>query len=194
MIDAAGGSVEGLKVAVLALTFKPETDDMREAPSIYLIEALQRAGASISAHDPEGMEQARGLLEDVAFFSNPYACAEGADSVVLMTEWESLKRLDLQLLLFVVRTPVLVDLRNVFTPDELERHGFDVRGAGDSGPWRAARSAAPGAGTAANRRPPQRRPKPAKLRSLERDHGQAIRRAPAKMPGRSAETGKGYPQ
>jgi UDPglucose 6-dehydrogenase len=130
VIEAVGGAVEGLTIAVLGLTFKPNTDDMREAPSVDLIEALQHAGARIHAHDPQGMEQARTLLTDVAFFADPYSCAEGADAVVLMTEWDDLKGLDLVRLRDAVRTPVLVDLRNMYDRDVAENCGFSFVGIG----------------------------------------------------------------
>src|SRR5690606_36200425 len=95
VVDAAGGSVDGLTISILGLTFKPNTDDMREAPSIPLIEALQRGGARIRVHDPEGMGQAASLLSDVTFCENPYFCATCADVIVLMTEWDCYRHLDL---------------------------------------------------------------------------------------------------
>ncbi|SEQ72711.1 UDP-glucose dehydrogenase [Faunimonas pinastri] len=132
VIEALGGSVEGLTVAVLGLTFKPDTDDMREAPSLSLIDALQRGGARIHAHDPAGMEQARQHLEDVAFFADPYRCAAGADAVVLMTEWQALCSLDLALLREAMAGVVFVDLRNAYPEEQLLRHGFFVSGIGSA--------------------------------------------------------------
>lgn len=134
VMEAAGGSVEELTVAVLGLTFKPDTDDMREAPSIPLIEALQRGGARIRAHDPQGMEHARSLLSDVAFCDDPYSCCQDADVVVLMTEWGCYRRLDLDQLQRVMRTPTLVDLRNVIKRDMAEHHGFSYAGIGHAHP------------------------------------------------------------
>jgi UDPglucose 6-dehydrogenase len=124
VIAACGGSVGGKTVAVLGLTFKPNTDDMREAPSLALIAALQAAGATIQAYDPVGMEQAALLLDGVDFAADAYAAAAGADALVLVTEWEAFRALDLRRLKSVMRTPVLVDLRNVYPPSEAERHGF----------------------------------------------------------------------
>lgn len=130
VVEAAGGSVRGRKVAVLGLTFKPDTDDMREAPSIYLIRNLQRSGARIAAFDPQGMERAREILDDISFHSDPYLCATDADVVVLMTEWEAIKSLDLDRLREAMRVPAVVDLRNIRSPDEWHRHGFHSIGIG----------------------------------------------------------------
>lgn len=130
VIDALGGEAQGCSVAILGLTFKPETDDMREAPSIPLIEALQRAGARIRAHDPQGMANARTLLDGIEFFEDPYQCAEGVDGVVLMTEWKSLKSLDFARLAHVVRRRALVDFRNAFDPAQAQKHGFTLSSIG----------------------------------------------------------------
>jgi UDPglucose 6-dehydrogenase len=130
VIEAVGGSVEGLTVAVLGLTFKPDTDDMRESPSLSLIDALQRGGAAIRAHDPVGMEQALRYLNDVEFLDDPYDCVTGADAVVLMTEWDSLRRLDLRRVRSLVRQPVFIDLRNAYHADLMEKFGFSFTGIG----------------------------------------------------------------
>jgi UDPglucose 6-dehydrogenase len=130
VIDAVGGTVEGRIIAVLGLAFKANTDDMREAPSLPLIEALQRAGAQIRAYDPEAMEQAKTLLEDVVFTSNPYECAAGADAIVLVTDWDNLKSLSLARLHSVMRTPTFIDLRNAYRQEVLEHHGFATFGVG----------------------------------------------------------------
>jgi UDPglucose 6-dehydrogenase len=130
VIDAVGGTAEGRIIAVLGLAFKPNTDDMREAPSLPLIEALQRAGAHIRAYDPEAMAQAKLLLEDVVFTSNPYECAAGADAVVLVTDWDYLKSLNLEQLHSVMRSPIFIDLRNAYPQEVLEHHGFAVFGVG----------------------------------------------------------------
>lgn len=130
VIDALDGSAEGVTVAILGLTFKPDTDDMREAPSIPLIEALQRAGARIRAHDPEGIDNARAILDEVEFFDDPYECAAGADVAVLMTDWKSLKALDLGRLGDTMQRRALVDLRNAFDPAEAARHGFSLSAIG----------------------------------------------------------------
>ena len=130
VIAACGGSVRGKRLALLGLTFKPNTDDMRDAPSLSIIAGLQDAGARIVAYDPEGMEQARPLLQGVAYAEDAYACAEGADALVIVTEWNAFRALDLARLKALMAAPVLVDLRNVYAPAEVERHGFDYSGIG----------------------------------------------------------------
>src|ERR1022692_752609 len=121
---ALGGELRGKTVAVLGLTFKPNTDDMREAPSIPLITALQDMGAKVRAYDPTGMEQAKPLMTNVTFCADAYACAEGASALVIVTEWEQFRALDFARLKQVMERPVLVDLRNVYRPEEVARHGF----------------------------------------------------------------------
>ncbi|CAO4168553.1 UDP-glucose dehydrogenase family protein [Methylorubrum extorquens] len=130
VIAACGGSVRGKRVALLGLTFKPNTDDMRDAPSLSIIAGLQDAGAQIVAYDPEGMEQARPLLQGVAYAEDAYACAEGADALVIVTEWNAFRALDLARLKGLMRAPVLVDLRNIYAPAETEPHGFAYSGIG----------------------------------------------------------------
>ena len=130
VITACGGSVRGKRVALLGLTFKPNTDDMRDAPSLSIIAGLQDAGAEIIAYDPEGMEQARPLLDGVAYAEDAYACAEGADALVIVTEWNAFRALDLARLKGLMRAPVLVDLRNVYASGVAERHGFAYSGVG----------------------------------------------------------------
>jgi len=125
VMKACGGSVQGRTIAVLGLTFKPNTDDMRDAPAITIIDALQRAGARIRAHDPVGMEAAKSVLQDVTYAEDAYDCAEGADAVVLVTEWNAYRALDLARLKQRMRAPVVVDLRNVYRVEEMARHGFD---------------------------------------------------------------------
>ena len=124
VVAALGGSVRGRRIGILGLTFKPNTDDMRDAPSLAIIAALQDGGAVIRAHDPEGVEQARPLLENVEYVDTPYAAAEGADALVLVTEWDAFRALDLKRIRGLLRTPVLVDLRNVYRPDEMAALGF----------------------------------------------------------------------
>ena len=128
--EALEGKPRGKTVAVVGLTFKPNTDDMRESPSIALINALQDMGAKIKAYDPVGMEQAKTALSNVTYCDNPYACADGADVLVIVTEWEQFRALDLARLKQVMKRPALVDLRNVYPPDEVERLGFIYRGVG----------------------------------------------------------------
>lgn len=127
---ALGGSLRGRRLAVLGLTFKPNTDDMREAPSLSLIRALRDMGAEVGAYDPAGGEQARKLLEDVDFYTDEYACAAGTDAVIIVTEWEQFRALDLPRLKGVMRQPVIVDLRNIYPPEEMRRHGFAYVGVG----------------------------------------------------------------
>ena len=122
--DACGGSVEGKIVAVLGLTFKPNTDDMREAPSLVLVPALQQAGAVVRAHDPQGMQQAEKLLTGVRFCSNPYESAEGADALIIVTEWDAYRALDLDRIYQTMKRPVVVDLRNIYRPEEMAAKGF----------------------------------------------------------------------
>jgi UDPglucose 6-dehydrogenase len=125
-----GGSLRGKTVALLGLTFKPNTDDMRESPSIPLITALQDLGAKIKAYDPEGMEQARSELSDVTYCDGPYSCAEGADALVIVTEWEQFRALDLPRLKQEMACPVIVDLRNIYRADEVIAHGFRYESVG----------------------------------------------------------------
>jgi UDPglucose 6-dehydrogenase len=121
---ALGGELRGKTVAILGLTFKPNTDDMREAPSIPLITALQDLGAKVRAYDPAGMEQAKSVIANVTFCSDAYSCAEGASVLVIVTEWEQFRALDFDRLKTVMAHPILVDLRNVYRAEEIVRQGF----------------------------------------------------------------------
>ena len=118
------GTFRGKTVAVLGLTFKPNTDDMRESPSLALITALQDMGAHVRAFDPAGMSQARTLLQDVTYCEDAYDCAEGADALVIATEWEQFRALDLERLRDLMARPVVIDLRNIYRPEDMYRHGF----------------------------------------------------------------------
>ncbi len=124
VIAVCGGSVRGRTIAVLGLTFKADTDDMRESPAVSIITALQDAGAKVRSYDPQGMEHARSILNGVEFASDAYACAEGADALVVMTEWSHFKGLDLGRLKSLLQRPVVVDLRNIFKPEAMAEHGF----------------------------------------------------------------------
>jgi len=128
--NVLGGDMRGKTVAVLGLTFKPNTDDMREAPSIPLITALQDMGAQVRAYDPEGMKQATGAVDRVTFCKDAYSCAEGASALVIVTEWEQFRALDFARLREVMERPVMVDLRNIYRPEEVERHGFVYESVG----------------------------------------------------------------
>jgi UDPglucose 6-dehydrogenase len=119
-----GGALQGRTVAVLGLAFKPNTDDMREAPSIALIAALQDMGARVRAFDPASMDRAKAILKDVAYYESAYECADGADALVIATEWEQFRALDLERLHDLMACPVIVDLRNVYRPEEMSRCGF----------------------------------------------------------------------
>jgi len=130
VIAACGGDVNGKTVAVLGLTFKPNTDDMREAPSLAIIAALQEAGATVRAHDPEGMEQARAFLKDVTYTQTPYDCATGADALVIVTEWDAYRALDLDWIKDRLNAPVVVNLRNIYPPDDMHRRGFAYTSVG----------------------------------------------------------------
>ncbi len=130
VIAACGGDVRGKTIGVLGLTFKPNTDDMREAPSLDIIQGLLDKGARVVAYDPHGMNAARGLMEDVAYAGNAYAVAENADALVLVTEWNEFRSLDLARIKAAMRTPVLVDLRNVYEHDDVTRHGFAYHSVG----------------------------------------------------------------
>jgi UDPglucose 6-dehydrogenase len=130
VIQALGGEARGRTVALLGLTFKPNTDDMRDAPSLSIVQALQDAGARVRGYDPEGVEQARPLMPGVEFFASPYLAAEGADAVVLVTEWDVLRALDLKRLAGPMAQPVFVDLRSVYPPEEVEQAGLRWFGIG----------------------------------------------------------------
>jgi UDPglucose 6-dehydrogenase len=130
IISACGGNVRGKTIAVLGLTFKPNTDDMRAAPSLDIIAALQDAGARVRAYDPEGMEAAKHLLKDVDYAADPYACGAGADALAIVTEWDAFRALDFAKLKAVMNSPVLVDLRNIYRPEEVRRHGFTYTSIG----------------------------------------------------------------
>jgi UDPglucose 6-dehydrogenase len=130
VIAACGGSVEGKKIALLGLAFKPNTDDMRDAPSIDIVEALEAAGASISAYDPESMEQARPIMGNVAFCNDPYQCVAGAQALVIVTEWDAFRALDMKRVKAALAEPVVVDLRNIYRPEEMRRLGFTYASVG----------------------------------------------------------------
>ncbi len=121
---ALDGDLSGKTVAVLGLTFKPNTDDMRDSPSLDLVPALVAAGATVRAFDPEGMHEARALLKGVDFREGPYDAVEGADVVVIVTEWDPFRALDLDRLKSLVKQPVIVDLRNIYRPDDMRARGF----------------------------------------------------------------------
>jgi UDPglucose 6-dehydrogenase len=130
VISACGGSVEGKTIAVLGLTFKPNTDDMRDSPSVSIVPALVRAGATIQAFDPEGMDEARKLLTDVTFCDDAYGTLEGADALVIITEWNEFRALDLARVRAALKQPIIVDLRNIYVPSEMAAAGFEYTSIG----------------------------------------------------------------
>jgi UDPglucose 6-dehydrogenase len=127
---ALGGELAGKTVGVLGLTFKPNTDDMRDAPSLAIIPALQARGARIQAFDPEGLYEARELLADVEFKEDPYQVAAGADVLVIITEWDQFRALDLDRIKLLMNRPALVDLRNIYKPDDMRARGFSYSSVG----------------------------------------------------------------
>jgi UDPglucose 6-dehydrogenase len=124
IVRACGGSVQGKTIAVLGLTFKPNTDDMRDSPSLAIIPALQQAGASIRAFDPEGMVEAQKVLENVVFCGGAYDAMQGADALVLVTEWNEFRALDLERVKGLLRSPTVIDLRNIYKPADMADAGF----------------------------------------------------------------------
>ncbi len=133
VVRALGGDARGRTVALLGLTFKPNTDDMRDAPSLSIVQALQDAGAVVRGYDPEGMEQARPMMPGVTFCDSAYHAAYGADAAVLVTDWDVLRALDLPRLAAAMAEPVCVDLRNVYPPDEVREAGLRWHGIGRPG-------------------------------------------------------------
>ena len=133
VVTACGGSVRDKTIAVLGLTFKPNTDDMREAPSLSVILALQDAGAQVRAYDPEGMEQARPLLQNVTLTASAYDCIEGADAMVIVTEWNEFRGLDMRRAKALLKQPIVVDLRNIYRPAVMASLGFTYTSVGRPG-------------------------------------------------------------
>ena len=130
VIAHCGGSVEGKTIAVLGLTFKPNTDDMREAPSLDIIPALQGAGARVRAYDPAGLEAAKRLLDGVVWCEGAYEAMEGADALVIVTEWNAFRALDLARVKRLMKAPVMIDLRNIYDPEEMSAAGFRYASVG----------------------------------------------------------------
>jgi len=124
IIDAVGGDLKGKTIAILGLTFKPNTDDMRDAPALDIVPALQDEGAKIRAFDPEGMNEAKHMLKDVSFATGPYDCVQNADAVVIITEWDQFRALDLDRIKDALKSPTVIDLRNIYRPDEMRAKGF----------------------------------------------------------------------
>jgi UDPglucose 6-dehydrogenase len=134
VIAQCGGSVEGKTIAVLGLAFKPNTDDMRDAPSLDIIPALQAAGATVRAYDPQGMEEAKKLMNGIDYCEGAYETMAGADALVILTEWNAFRALDFARVKAAMKAPVLIDLRNIYDPAEMLAAGFDYSCIGRSNP------------------------------------------------------------
>jgi len=132
VVDALGGSkaARGKKVALLGLTFKPNTDDMRDSPAIAVAQTLHDAGVSVAAYDPEGMELAAPLMPEVAMMDDPYAAIQGADAIAIVTEWDAFRALDLGRVKQIANAPILVDLRNIYHPEDVRSAGFEYTSVG----------------------------------------------------------------
>ncbi|HEY9215347.1 MAG TPA: UDP binding domain-containing protein, partial [Ancylobacter sp.] len=131
VLDMLEGPARGSTVAVLGLTFKPNTDDMRDSPAINIVQSLVDRGVKVRAYDPVGMEEARKVLPaGVEYADGPYECAEGADCLVIVTEWDAFRALDLDRLKGLLRSPAIVDLRNIYPPNDLISRGFRYVGIG----------------------------------------------------------------
>ena len=130
VIDALGGDLTGKTIAVLGLAFKPNTDDMRDAPSLTIIPRLQDKGALVRAYDPEAMDEAKELLTGVEYKDGPYPCIEGADALVIITEWDEFRALDLQRVKTALTAPDVIDLRNIYQPETMRKAGFNYTSVG----------------------------------------------------------------
>jgi UDPglucose 6-dehydrogenase len=130
IVAALGGNVAGLDIGALGVTFKANTDDLRESPAIEIIRGLIGLGASIRAYDPEGIERAREVLPSVTFVDNPYEVAQDADGLIILTEWSEFATLDLDRVREGLRVPVIVDLRNLYDPQEVIAAGLAYHSVG----------------------------------------------------------------
>jgi UDPglucose 6-dehydrogenase len=130
IIAACGGDVKGKTLAVLGVTFKPNTDDMRDAPSLDIIPLLQKAGAKIRAYDPEGMEEARKYLDDIEWCAEAYSAMPGADALLILTEWNEFRVLDFERIKSLIKAPLIIDLRNIYSLAEMQAAGFTYHSVG----------------------------------------------------------------
>lgn len=130
VVAACGGSLQGKTIAVLGLAFKPNTDDMRDSPALDIVPSLQREGAKVRAFDPASMHEAQALLENVDYAEGPYQALEGADAVLIITEWDEFRALDLGRVKSLLKAPIMVDLRNIYRPDEMAENGFQYYSIG----------------------------------------------------------------
>ncbi len=128
--EALGGDVAGKTIGVLGLTFKPETDDLRDSPALSILPPLLEKGAKIQVHDPQGMKEAEQLFPEFIYTSNSYEAATDADALVLMTEWNQYRALDLEKIKSLMKQPLFIDLRNVYSPDKMKNSGFVYVGVG----------------------------------------------------------------
>ena len=124
VIKACGGSVKNRTIAVLGLAFKPNTDDIRDSPSVAIIQVLQDAGAKVRAYDPEAMDNAKAVIEGVEYAFSAYACLDRADAMVLVTEWDMFRALDIAKIKQLLKQPIVVDLRNVYQPEDMLQAGI----------------------------------------------------------------------
>ena len=124
VIKAMGGDVKGKTIGVLGLAFKPNTDDMRDAPSLDIIPALTEAGATVRAYDPESMHEAEKLLSGLDYAESAYAAIDGADAMVIITEWDQFRALDLERVKASLKSDIVVDLRNIYSPEDMAKRGF----------------------------------------------------------------------
>lgn len=130
IVDALGGDVKGKTIGILGLAFKPETDDMRDSPTIPIIKGLQKKGATIRAYDPQAVENAKAFFENVTYCDTAYTTAEGCDALVIATEWNEFRALNLERVKTALRTPVIVDLRNVYDRVRMRGEGFQYFSVG----------------------------------------------------------------
>lgn len=128
--EALGGEESGKTVTCLGLTFKAETDDMREAQTLTILPALTEKGVNVQVHDPKGMEEARKIMPELQYCDDPYSACQNSDALVIMTEWNEYKALDLEKIKSVMKTPVFIDLRNLYDPETVKEKGFKYFGVG----------------------------------------------------------------
>ena len=148
VVEACGGSVEGLTLAALGLTFKPNTDDMRDSPSLAFLPALSDAGATVRAFDPEGIAEAKKLMPELEYCTDPYEAMDGADALILVTEWNAFRALDLTRVKRLLRRPLVIDLRNIYKPEEMAAMGLAYHSIGRASSPPGAEAAAPGVAAA----------------------------------------------
>ena len=127
-------NIKGKNIAVLGLSFKPNTDDIREAPSIYIIKKLLAEGGKVSAYDPAAMGKMKKIIPEINYCENPYEAIKDADALLILTEWEEFKNLDLEKVKNIMKTPIIVDGRNIFEQDKMIKAGFIYRGIGRGSP------------------------------------------------------------